>query len=78
MMRAGDPSDASLDAHPEARVRHRAVAPQIEVPVERLDRKILREDFIFQRFVIILTLTAADAVTDEGMDLLEQAMKVAA
>src|SRR5262245_5730323 len=39
VMDAGDPGDEALDAHPEARVRHRAVAADVEIPLKRLDRQ---------------------------------------
>jgi hypothetical protein len=34
MVQAADPRDGALDAHAEARVRHAAVAAQVEVPLE--------------------------------------------
>src|SRR6266478_6596165 len=60
MMKPADPVDRALDAHPEAGVRDRPVAPQIEVPLERLQRQIVLLDLALERFVIVLALSAAD------------------
>src|SRR5271166_5327465 len=60
MMRAGEPSYAALDTHPEAGVRHRTIAAQIEVPVERLQRQILRENLVLEGFIVVFALAAAD------------------
>src|SRR5206468_8827733 len=41
VVQAAEPRDASLDAHAEARVRHRAEAAEIEIPVDRLARQLV-------------------------------------
>ena len=60
MMEPANPRHHPLDSHPEARVRHRAVAPEVEVPVERLDRQPVRDDTRPQGLVVVLALAAAD------------------
>ena len=40
-LQAAHPGRESLHAHAEARVRNRAILAQIQVPLERLPRKIV-------------------------------------
>ena len=52
--------DHALDAHAEAAVRHRAVAAQVEVPLERLLRQLVLLDALQQQVEIVEALAAAD------------------
>ena len=45
------PGHHALDAHAEARVRHAAVAAQVEIPLERLARQLVLIDARAQQFV---------------------------
>src|SRR5689334_12682810 len=55
-----EPGDRPLDAQPEARVRERAVAAHVEVPLEGLARELVRLDGRLEPSEIVLALTAAD------------------
>src|SRR5439155_20452736 len=57
---AGDPGDETLDPHPEAGVRHRAVLADVEVPAKRLERQTLFLDTPEEEVVIVDALAAAD------------------
>ena len=48
VLESADPGDRPLDAHAEAAVRHAAVAPQVEVPFERVLRQVVLLDTLWQ------------------------------
>ena len=50
MMSPANPCDHPLDTHAEAGVRHRSVAAQIEVPIERLERQFVLDDALLAGF----------------------------
>src|SRR4029077_5775279 len=54
------PRDAALDSHPEARVGYRAVAAEIDVPVEQAGRDVVVAELPFEHGRIVLALPAAD------------------
>ena len=55
-----DPGDAALDAHPEARVWHGAVAAEVDVPVEDAGWQAMGANLLFEDHRIVLALPAAD------------------
>src|SRR4051812_38099101 len=60
MMRAGDPGGGPLDAHAEAAVRHRAIAPQVEVPLIVVHVEAVLADAALQQLGVVDALRAAD------------------
>ena len=60
VLEPADPRDDALDAHAEAAVRHRAVAAQIEIPLERFLRQVVLLDPLQQQIEIGEALAAAD------------------
>src|SRR6185436_6884409 len=55
-----DPRHDALDAHAEAAMRHGAVAPQIQVPLERFLRQVVLLDALQQQVEIGEPFAAAD------------------
>ena len=60
MVEAADPRDGALDAHAEAGVRDGAVAAQVEVPLEGVERQVVLFDALLQQVVGVDALRAAD------------------
>ena len=59
MGEAADPRDGALDPEPEAGVREGAIAPDVEVPLERAARQLVAVDGGLQ-----LRQVSAQAVVD--------------
>ena len=57
MIDAAEPGDAALDAHAEACVRHTAETAQVEIPVERLARKLVADAFRSGKYSLEMTDT---------------------
>src|SRR3954453_9107022 len=57
---AGHPGHEALDSHAEAAVRKRSILTDIKIPLERLDRQVVRLDALEQQVVIVDALAAAD------------------
>src|SRR5206468_3872329 len=57
---AASPADEALQADAEAAVRHAAVAPRVEVPLEELQRQAVALDVRQQARHVVLALAAAD------------------
>src|SRR5262249_18362078 len=55
-----DPCDEAFDPHAEAGVRHRAVAAEVEVPLEGFARQLMLGDLSLERREVVLALSAAD------------------
>ncbi len=60
MIESANPRHCPLDSHAETRVRHRAVAAQIEIPLERRQRQAVLFNPLLQQFVRCNALRAAD------------------
>src|SRR3954465_14216714 len=46
-----DPGDGPLDAHAEAGVRYRAIAAQIQIPLEGVDRQMVIFDALLEQLI---------------------------
>ena len=57
---AANPGDGALQAHAKARMRHAAVAPQVQVPLEGFLRQIVFAQALNQQIVVVDALAAAD------------------
>src|SRR6185503_20342344 len=55
-----DPGHNPLDPHSEAAVRHRSVSPEVQIPLERLLRKVVLFDALQQQIEVGEAFTAAD------------------
>src|SRR5213596_3517784 len=60
VVEAAQPGDAALDAHAEAGVRHGAVAAEIEVPAEGVERELVPSDLRLEHGGVVLALAAAN------------------
>src|SRR6267378_6486695 len=60
VLRPANPGDRAFQAHSEAGMRHAAVAPQVEVPLERLFRQVVFAQALQQQIVIVDALAPAD------------------
>src|SRR2546430_16033585 len=60
VVEAAQPGDAALDAHAETGVRHGAVAAEIEVPAEGVERELVPSDLRLEHGGVVLALAAAD------------------
>src|SRR6516165_3619873 len=60
MVDPATPGGHSFNPHPESRMWHRPVPPQVEVPVERLQWEFVLNNALLELIVIVLALTAAD------------------
>jgi len=71
VVQAADPGDRALDTEAEAGVWHRAIAPQIQEPLERCSRQLMVRERSLERLQVILALAAADdfAVAFRGEDV---------
>ena len=71
MVEAADPGHRALDAHAEAAVRDRAVAAEVEVPLEGFEREVVVEDALAEEVVGVDALRASDdlAVALGGQDV---------
>ena len=63
VVETADPGDNTLYAHAESPVRHAAVPPQIEIPLEGLLWQLLRRDPFEQRVVVVDPLSTSDNLT---------------
>src|ERR1700728_2027393 len=60
VIEGADPCDEALDAHAEACVRDRAVAAQVEIPLEGFEGKLVVLDAALEQFIARHALRAAD------------------
>src|ERR1700675_842288 len=60
VFQSAHPGDEALDTHSEPSVWHRAVLAEIDIPVERLARKLVLFQTLQQQIEIVDTLAAAD------------------
>src|SRR6266478_9366711 len=60
---AANPGDGALEAQAETGMRHAAVAPQIEIPLEGFFGQIVFAEALYQQVVIVDALAAPDDLT---------------
>src|SRR5665213_2188489 len=60
MVEAADPRHHALNAHAEARMRHAAIAAQVEIPLERVERQALLLNAALEQLVTGHALRSAD------------------
>ena len=60
MAQIADPGHHSFNSHPKTGVRDRPVFAQVQVPLERLDRKVVLLEALHQQIVVMDALPAAD------------------
>lgn len=60
MFEAADPGDDAFEAVSEAAVWYGAVATEVQVPLEGIQREIVVFDSLEEGFVVVFALAAAD------------------